>query len=239
MNAARWLRLFGITAQTVTAVRGIVSQLGAFNSVSPTLAWTTGLTYFGFGAVPMIQGIGAYAYADGSQMDNLDRLQFFVPLIAGGLAVPGVPTAIVRLPSTIARFGSSLVRALAQEARGPVRLYANPFQPFWNALMKAMRGEEGLASGETPVFRPRLERAREAEPSISGYRQFEQGIEESAIGSNGQPMQAGQMWIDGQLRPGGELVIQWAENIGDVGQFARQGGVHAAKGTFLICFQKQ
>jgi hypothetical protein len=35
-------------------------------------------------------------------------------------------------------------------------------------------------------------------------------------------MQPGDEWISGQLLPGGELNVGWAEHIGDVGQFARQ-----------------
>jgi RHS repeat-associated protein len=78
------------------------------------------------------------------------------------------------------------------------------------------------AASSGPQSRPRLQRVAELEQSLSGYRRFEQVTGELAIGSDGRVMQAGEEWISGQVLPGGELNVAWAEHIGDVGQFARQ-----------------
>jgi hypothetical protein len=57
---------------------------------------------------------------------------------------------------------------------------------------------------------------------LSGYRRFDQALDEPAVGSDGRTMQPGDEWITGQLLPGGELNVGWAEHLGDVARFAKE-----------------
>lgn len=87
--------------------------------------------------------------------------------------------------------------------------------------LKATMVNDPLSPAESER-RPKLRAIQEVERSLSGYRRFEQVLDEAAVGSDGREMLPGEEWVNGQLLPGDELSIGWVEHIGDVARFARE-----------------